>query len=178
MSTQRLYWILLFVELMATTTSGHGAPRAAPFASIRDVCQNGRPAQRLSVYFAKRLPRPNPGTPLDEALKQEQAQVEKIREEAKRYFFYYPFAPLDRLKAQYTFLVEADAPDRSGIGVEALEINTALRYRSELWKQYIERFTVVEEAASDDPYRIRFAVSLDLKQFCRYRQRIEDLVTH
>lgn len=169
MITPKSCWISALLLLVGVA----GAAEAVPGAS--DVCRDGRPVQGLAVYYRKKLVRPRPGTPLDEALGQEQRQVEAIREEARNYFLRHSYKPLDSLKERYTFLLESGKEE--GIGVEAAGISSALKYRSSLWRQYIERFTNVEEATSDDPYQIRFAVRLDLGAFCRLRQRVDDLVT-
>jgi hypothetical protein len=150
-----------------------------PAAAVPELCRGGRPVGQVTASFARRVPDAGPGLPLDEALAREETAVASIREDAKRYFLEHRHETLDRLRARYTFLIPDAVKERLGLGTLYFtsRISEALRYRSYLWKQYIERYTKVEEAPSRDPYTLRFKVALDLAVFCQYRQLTDDLVT-
>jgi hypothetical protein len=58
------------------------------------------------------------------------------------------------------------------------QLMEALTQRKDLWRRYIEMFTSVKEAPSDDAYALKFEVSLDLRILCRYGRSISDLTTY
>lgn len=131
------------------------------------------------MFYSVPVPRAPVGTPLDLAMLYEKSGVAKLREEAKGSFRLNPPPELARAMDDYTFLTPESEKDTYGLGdlVAMTQISMALKYRALLWRNFIEAFTTVKEAPSDDPYRLRFEVSLDLSYYCRYRQRIQDLVT-
>jgi len=144
-----------------------------------DYCRGTEAKESPTMFYSVAIPRAPLGTPLDVALRMEQSKVALAHEEAKSAFL--DRTP-DRLKAameDYTFLTPESERDTCGLGdlLAMTEISAALRYRRLLWKGFIARFTTVREAVSEDPYVLRFQVSLDLGYFCRYRKRVEDLVT-
>lgn len=57
------------------------------------------------------------------------------------------------------------------------DLEEAINSRRQIFNQYIERFTTVKEAQSEDPQIIDFHVTLDLQVFCQYAKPVEDLVS-
>lgn len=152
---------------------------AQGIGTSQEYCRGTQSLQPLSIFYRMDVPRAPIGTPLDAALRSEQAQVARIREQAKLAFLTRPPVELAKAMENYTFLTPDSEKDSYALGglVAMTDISAALKYRKLLWRRFIEQFTTVREAASENPYVLRFQVSLDLSYYCRYRQRIENLVT-
>jgi hypothetical protein len=152
---------------------------ARPPAVIPDYCRGGKPVRELTMFYSVRVPRAPAGTPLDVALLREQEEIARLRTEARSALRTQPPPAFAWAMDNYTFLIPESEKDAYGLGdlVAMTQISEALRYRPLLWRRMIERFTTVREAPSEDPYVMRFEVSLDLSYYCRYRRRIQDLVT-
>jgi hypothetical protein len=133
----------------------------------------------MTALLAARILPPRSGLPLDDALETMRDAADAAREEARTYFQATPRAALDPLRERFTFLFPPEVQEKFGLGVPvALSPSAiAVRYQRLLWKQYIDRFTRVEEAPGRDPDSLRFKVSLDLRLFCKYRQEARDLVS-
>ncbi|MGZ3696617.1 MAG: hypothetical protein ACXWP5_00870 [Bdellovibrionota bacterium] len=171
--------ILSAVLLIASQPVSAAPAPPRHFPSQQDFCRGGKQIRAFSVFFEKKIPRSNPGVPLDRALELEQQEVERIGGEARRYLVSESPEALSILTDQYTLLLPETVRDHYGLGtlIGFSDMSAALRYRRILWKQYVETFTSVREAPSKDPYSLRFEVSLDLTLFCRYGQKTSDLVT-
>jgi hypothetical protein len=143
-----------------------------------DYCAGGIQVRRLSVFFSRKIAPTPAGLPLDAALEREKLLVAELRESARSYYRKEPPEALAQMMHEYTFLMPPSAREKLGLSDLAgvSEITVAVKYRSYLWRLYLERFTHVEEAPGIDPYTLRFKVELDLDLFCRYRKKLEDLV--
>jgi hypothetical protein len=169
-------WAVCFWFAIDAVGAGERSHTSVP---PRDACKGGRQYQSVSMFYSESISRAAVGTPLDAALRYERRQADRIREDAKMAFFTRPPETFATLMEDYTFLVPESLKETYGIGmiIGLSDISSALKYRRSLWRQMIEQFTTVKEAPSDDPYVLKFEVNLDLSFFCRYRQRIQDLVT-
>src|SRR5262249_41731311 len=134
---------------------------------------------RITASYQVPIERSPIGTPLDEAMEQQERSVSELRADAADYFLDHPHELLDPLRARYTFLYPPELREELSLGplIARSETWIAVRYQRLLWKEYLERFTRVREGPGKDPYSVRFRVDLDLRLFCRYRQRVGDLVT-
>jgi hypothetical protein len=167
-------WALLLVLVLRPWVC-----EASTLVIAQDYCRGAKGSRVISMFYHEKIPRVPIGTPLDVALRNEQREVARIRGEAQAAFLIRPPQPLARAMEQYTFLTPESEKDSYGLGglVAVSEISAALKYRKILWRHFIEQSTTVREAVSENPHDLRFQVSLDLSYFCRYRQRIADLVT-
>lgn len=172
--------ILSLIELGALASFASGPAHARLAAAMPDYCRGAKPTRELSMFYSARISRPAPGTPLDVALRLEQEETEKLRNEARGAFRTQPPDPMAWAMENYTFLTPESEKQAYGLGdlVAMSEISLALKYRTLLWRSFFEHFTRVKEAPSNDPEVVRFEVSLDLSYYCRYRRRVQDLVTH
>jgi hypothetical protein len=167
-------WITLFVALVPRVSVA-----SIPAPSV-DYCRSSQALQEVSIFYRAQVPHSPPGTPLDLAILREQQSVERLRDEARAAFRTQPPEAFSWAMDNYTFLIPNSERDSYGLGdlVAMTQISEALRYRALLWRRYSERFSTVKEAPSDNPYELRFQVTLDLSYYCRYRRRTQDLVTH
>ncbi|KAB8040822.1 hypothetical protein GCL60_02530 [Silvanigrella paludirubra] len=88
---------------------------------------------------------------------------------------------------QYTMLIPAIEQRKYfkknkqllGYNYETQELSpsAAIYERDKIWKSYVSAFTNVAEAATQDPGVIFYEVSIDLNLFCKYGQKMSDLVT-
>jgi hypothetical protein len=109
----------------------------------------------------------------------EQQQVEDFRKKAHLAFATQPPTEFAALMDDYTFLVPESSSEMYGTGkvVGFSDISSALKFRKQLWRVFVEEFSTVKEAPSENPDVLRFQVTLDLSYFCRFRQRVSDLLT-
>jgi hypothetical protein len=147
-------------------------------ASGPDYCQSGKQVRRLRAFFAEKIPIPPEGMPLDQALEREQIWLRAVREKAREHLRRSPPEDLARMMQEYTFLIPEGMREKWGLAemVGMSEISLAVKYQSQLWRVYLERFATTKEAVGPDPYTARFEVDLDLGIFCGYRQTVRDLV--
>ncbi len=152
---------------------------ACAFAAERSFCRGFRPIAPLSMFYSERLAPIPDGTALDAAFRMEQQQVEDARKKARLAFVTQPPTEFAALMDRYTFLVPESARDMYGTGkvVGFSDISSALKYRKQLWRVFLEEFSAVKEAPLENLDVVRFQVTLDLSYFCRFKQRVSDLQT-
>lgn len=149
------------------------------YGAERELCRGTRPVAPLSIFYSEKLtPVPN-GTPLDAAFRSEQQQVENLRKKARLAFLTRPPVELATAMRDYTFLIPETARDMYGMGalVGFSDISSAVKFQKQLWRVFVEEFSSVKEAPSETPDALRFEVTLDLSYFCRFKQKVSDLLT-
>ena len=180
----RFCWIALFSALISAAIHERRSAAAARETVLEHWCRGGRQARSLSAAFVRRVPFLPAGVPLDEALERRERDLRSLRQEARRYFVSgSDESPAQRgfsaLKESHTLVLSEEVRERLGIGafLGGRDIANALRYRELYWRQYVERFTSIKEAPSDEGGALKFEVSLDLSLFCRYGRPIRELVS-
>lgn len=177
---QKWFWNPLARSIFVFAFIGMSAAESTTAATVAnsDYCQSGRQIRRFTTWIVQKIPQPQPGIPLDQTLERQERWVHQAREEIHRTLKTNPPPDLERIMHDYTFLLSEkikedwafkDLPETSGITM-------AIKYQKYLWNLYLEKMTAVKEAAAEDPYLLKFEVDLDLELYCRYRQRVQDLL--